>query len=198
MVQQLDFTKLPTDAAFTSRSMWATLPQPLEARLATLPHTLERLQAAVMFAEQSARQSEPRRAAAFLRAALAEFRSMEDMQEVDKPSSTCLDLINLNDPLLHLLKLLRDLNIHEKTVKTIPHSVPASFDNQSFSLNVFVISNLRPTDFAALKNRRHYSSSDLQAMITWFEKAQLHWGAGYIVRLGAESLGEAICKHYGH
>jgi len=102
----------------------------------------------------------------------------------------------MKNPLLHLLELIRHLNVHVKTVRAIPHSVFATWDNHTIDLDVFVISNLDAVDRAALRNGKHYTSSDLQMAVTWFQESQLHWGAGHIVRVGIESFAHALCAHY--
>lgn len=177
--------------------MIITLPESLEARLTALPQVYERVLSAVMFAELSSKQNEQWRASAFLRAALADYCSIEEMQKLDKPSSTHLKFANLNNPLLHLLKLMRHLSIHVKAVQSVEHSVPVTYADHAFDLNVVAISNLNAMDLIALNNGKHYNQNDIEKAVAWFHEAQLHWGAGYIVRIGTESLATLICSHYG-
>lgn len=196
-IYSLDFSLLPDISFFEHRSVLIMLPDNLEARLAVLSQTLERVQGAVMFAEQSTKQSEPWRSAAFLRAALADYCSIEEMQKADSStSSSYLRLEDMKNPLLHLLELIRHLNVHVKTVQAAPHRVSATWGDQKTDLDVFVIANLNANDLAALKNGKHYALDDLQKAVTWFQEAQLHWGAGYLVRVGAESFAHELCMHY--
>lgn len=76
-----------------------------------------------MFAAHASKQSEPWRAAAFLRAALAEFCSIEEMQELDRGKGPHFAVTASPNPLLHLLKLMRHMNIHVKSVEVKPQKI---------------------------------------------------------------------------
>jgi hypothetical protein len=196
MVIALDFAEIPSDSIFESRSIFVTLPKDLEARLSALPQVLERVQGAVMFAEQSTKQSDPVRSAAYLRAALADFCSIEEMQAIDRPSSTPLRLAAMKNPLLHLLELMRHLNIHVKAVQAAPRTVDATLGEHTFSLETYVVSNLDANDLAALRNGKRYALPDLQKMVAWFNESQNYWGSGYVVRVGVEAFAQALCTHH--
>ena len=108
----LDFSLFASDTKFPEFS------EELSLRLKAMPETLERANSAVMFAQQAERQSESWASAAFLRAALADLCSMEEMQKTDRPtsSSSWVKIENGDNPFLHFLVLLRHLNIHVKTI----------------------------------------------------------------------------------
>jgi hypothetical protein len=80
---------------------------------------------------------------------------------------------------------------------TIAREVPANFAGHEFDLKVCVISNLTVSDLQALKNGKYYSSAELKQMIDWFQATQLHWGAGYLLRIGAESFATEVATHHG-
>lgn len=197
MVRILDFSTLPGDAAFEKRSILIGPPKDLIARLSSMPQTLERVESAIMFAAQSSMQSEPWRAAAFLRASLADYCSIEEMQKLDRPAHARFKLAASPNPLLHLLELLRHLNVHVKTVETVAHSINVQFKDQTSDMNVYVISNLDPTDLAALRNGKHYNIADIGRSVGWFTVRQTEWGAGDLVSMGTELLAGAICTHFG-
>jgi len=197
MTISLNFATLPSEQFFTARSILIGLPEPLESRLMSLPLTLDRVRSAIMFAELSAKQIETWRASAYLRAALAEFCSIEDVQKVDKPGADHLTLRNSDNPLLHLLTLARHLSIHVKSVKTSRQKVSTSFDNQSFDLDVYIMSDLNAVDLSKLRNGKSYALTDLHKTVEWFSAAQLHWGAGYLIRIGVETFANKLCDHYG-
>lgn len=100
MTHPLDFSTLPSDDSFGARSMLIGLANDVEARLLSMPQTLERIQSAIMFAGHATKQSEPWRAAAFLRAALAEYCVIEEVQRADKPNSKHFKLSTTTNPLL--------------------------------------------------------------------------------------------------
>lgn len=197
MKHQLQFSQLPPDSAFVTRPILIGLPKDLSARMAPLPQALERAESAVMFAGQSVKQSEPWRAAAFLRAALADYCAMEDVQTMDRPGTEALKIRATVSPLLHLLGLLRHLNIHVKTVHAERHTVSATIDTHTFDLQVFVVTNLDASDLAALKNGKHYNLADLQQSVSWFNSKQNHWGAGDLISIGAQLFARQICQHHG-
>lgn len=176
MKTTLDFSLLPDDSAFEKRSMLIGLPVDLRARLQPLLQTLERADSAVMFAAHAGKQSEPWRAAAYLRAGLADYCAMEEVQSIDAPSTVALKISASLNPVLHLLELLRHLNIHVKTVTTREHKISAELEGQEFEMSTYVVTNLDAEDLAALRNGRRYSLADLQRMVEWFALKQDHWG----------------------
>lgn len=192
----LNFSLLPNEQFFTARSLLIGLPKPLESRISALPLTLDRAQSAVMFAAHSGKQSEEWRAAAYLRAALAEFCSMEEVQKTDKPSAVHFKFEHSAHPLLHLLDLTRHLNIHIKSVGARRHTVPVSLEDQEFDLTVYIMIDLNAADLAQLRDGKRYAPKDLHQMVTWFSNAQLHWGAGDLVRIGVEAFAQELCDHY--
>lgn len=194
---QLQFSQCPPDSAFDTRSILIGLPKHLSARMALLPLTLERAESAAMFAGQSAKQSEPWRAAAFLRAALADYCAMEEIQTMDRPTTKALKISATANPLLHILELLRHLSIHVKTMHARQHTVAATIDVHTVDLQVFVITNLEASDLAALRNGKHYDLADLQKTVTWFNSRQNHWGAGDLISIGTQLLAQQICQHHG-
>jgi hypothetical protein len=123
MKYKLDFSLLPGDDDFARRSMVIGLPKELHARLALLPQTLERAESTVMFSSHSIKQSETWRAAAFLRAALADYCALEEVHKVDRPEAAPFKITNSQNPLLHLLELLRHQNIHVKTIAVKAHAI---------------------------------------------------------------------------
>lgn len=192
----LDFLTLPIDEAFEARSILIGPPADLKIRLGSMPQTLERIQSAQMFAAQSTKEETVWRSAAFLRAALADYSSIFEMQTADSPTTVAFKLQNTMNPLLHLLDLMRHQNIHVKTVTTMPHTVDAQWDNQEFEMKVSVISNLSVSDLAALRNGRKYALADLVRVVDWFTMHQNIWGAGDLITLGTNILAKDICSHF--
>lgn len=193
----MDFALLPNDDFFAARPLLASIDKSLECRLNPLPSVLERVRGAVMFSETATKAGDDWPAAAYLRAGLADLVSIEEVQRLDRPTRAPLKVRNCANPLVHLLALVRHLNIHVKSVVAIARQVPAKFDGHEFDLKVCVISNLSVSDLQALKNGAYYSSAELQQMTDWFQAAQLHWGAGYLLRIGAESFATEVATHHG-
>lgn len=196
MTYKLDFSLLPDDSAFESRPLLIGLKAELRSRLSAAPQTLERIESALMFSGQATKQSEPWRAAAFFRAALAEYCAIEEMQTVDMLGSKPFELSTSSHPLFHLLKLLRHLNIHVKTSQTKSHPVEFAVEDHRFEMNVYVITDLEATDLGMLQNGRKYSRADLDRAVRWFTSRQEHWGAGDLITMGINCLAEELCSHY--
>ena len=89
------------------------------------------------------------------------------------------------------------MNIYVKSAITVAREVPANFDGHAFDLKICVISNLTLSELQSLRNGKYYSSAELQQMTDWFQAAQLHWGAGYLLRIGAESFATEVAAHHG-
>jgi hypothetical protein len=193
----LNFDELPNIHFFDRRSMLITLDKDLERKLPAQPEVFERVRSAVMFAEQSGKQDDLWRSAAFLRAALAEFGSIDEVQPAKKWTPEGFDLGKTSNPLPHLLSLMRHLNIHVKAIQGEPHKVEFTIGEHAGEHEVFIVSNLDAADLAVLNNGKLYQRSDLQMVVAWFEEAQRHWGAGYLIRVGVEIYARALCEHYG-
>ncbi len=197
MIISLNFNSLPSEQFFADRPILIDLSVPIANRMISLPMTLDRTRSAVMFAELSAKHAEPWQAAAYLRAALSEFCSMGEIQKFDKPGAVHFELRSSDNPLLHLLALARHLNIHVKSVKAKRETVSASLDNRPFDLDVFIMTDFNADDLSRLYNGKHYLLTDLQQVVTWFSASQMHWGAGYLIRIGVEIFANKLCDHYG-
>jgi hypothetical protein len=198
-IRQLDFELLPSEESVNSRTIWKVLSKEVEALLEKYPETLDRARGAVLFAEKANGHEESWRDAAYLRGALGEFRSMDEALERDL---TAIDLkkshklIDSKNPLLHLMKILRDLNFHVKVLQTVKETRNATWDNHSFNLSIAIITGLSAKDLLSTDNAKHYTKSDLDLMVHWFNKAQMQWGAGHIVRLSVEYYARELAVIY--
>ena len=196
MTYAIDFSTLPDDAAFERRSILIGPPDDLKIRLGSMPQTLERIESAIMFAALASKQGEPWRAAAFLRAALTEFCSIEEMHKLDRGKGVGFAVTASPNPLLHLLVLMRHMNIHVKSVKVTPHKIGIIFDGIEGDLDSYVVSNLDAGDLASLWNGKHYDVSDLRRCVTWFNLRQTVWGAGDLIRMGTIIFAVQICTKF--
>lgn len=196
MTYELDFLTLPDDAAFERRSVLIGPTKELKDCLSSMPHTLERVESAIMFAAQSSKQTAPWRAAAFLRAALADFSSIKEMQGVDQGDGPHFAIASSSNPLLHLLELMRHMNIHVKSVQVEPHKVPINYKGVEDDMDVYVVSNLQTCDLTSLKNGRHYNRTDLKRCVAWFNSRQTEWGAGDLIIMGTILFAEKICTQF--
>jgi hypothetical protein len=198
MMRVLDFSLLEDESSTPDYA------DELISRLDPMPETVARARSAAMFALQAEKQAEPWLAAAFIRAALAELCSMEEMQSVDRPGAMQLKIADQRNPLLHLLVLLRHLNIHVKaTGVTSQHSsilldgLPICLNGQPLMWSVLVVTELLSSDLAALNNGRHYSGTDLDQCVAWFEGRQNSCGVGKLIAQGVAVFAMQLCGQHG-
>lgn len=198
MIRVLDFSLLADESSTPNYS------DDLISRLEPMPETIARARSAAMFAQQAEKQPTPWLAAAFVRAALAELHSMEEMQGIDRPGAKTVKIADQRNPLLHVLILLRHLNIHVKAVSVTSESSPIlldglqiCFDGQSLMWSVLVVTDLSSGDLAALNNGKHYSAKDLDQCVAWFERHQQSCGVGGLIAQGVAALTVQLCNQHG-
>ena len=162
-----------------------------------MPRTLERIESAIMFAKQCSKESEPWRAAAYLRAALAEYCSIEEIQKLDQVGAKHFRVGDSKNPLIHLLKLLRHLNIHVKSNVAAKHSINVSLGDQIFDMDVYVISDINVMELTKLRNGIFYTQADLERCVDWFNQHQSLWGAGDLIDIGTSMFAIELAEHYG-
>lgn len=124
---------------------------------------------------------------AYLRAALAEFITIEELLKVNYPNNAdieCYSLIKSENPIFHFLKILRNYNIHLSNSSLGGINFRAYSPRKPemiFELNSSIIDNLHVEEFKKLnaykdKKRRLYSEQDILKMISYFDKEQSSFG----------------------
>jgi hypothetical protein len=145
---------------------------------------------------------------AHLRASLAEFVSMEDALDRDaRAVSVGLPLLrgsDGSDPLLHVIRELRNFEIHLYSSRLSSHEVTAVMcgsypDDWSRTVTkpAWCIQDLTPSDFAKLRNARRYDPADVVRLLAWFNTAQRVWGVQDLVRLAIVRYCRLIMGYYG-
>lgn len=199
--RKLNFDLAPTD--FHRRPSTYNLPFIFEAPLSILPETVNRASIAVKFcwfatvspddllhcgdAEKCRALRE-----GFLRAALAEFVSMEDALGRDLQRAGIKETFRIyesENPHLHIVRELRNLEVHLRStelkaeLRTYTYAdrdmkpVPGS----NHESRIWTSDLLRPEDLMRLNNAKYYSRADLDRMCEWFNEAQLSWGLPDVV-----------------
>jgi hypothetical protein len=171
MTYALDFTLLPD---VDRMSIFNLLDLSIEEEMRSigiLKETLNRARAAAFFLAASGPSS---RATSFggdghwvnealLRAGLAEFSSIDgtlarDLRSANDPREP-LKIKDSRNPLIHLLELLRNTNIHSQI---------SEFHRKG------------------RRNRHLYKHQQLSDLVDWFNRQQSIFGAGHLLRLGVE------------
>lgn len=192
----LDLTRFPPPACFDSRPSVYTLDDGIASRLVRLPAVRDRLQSSIYFAETAAKLQPEWAASAHLRAALAEFVSMGEVQTLDIPSAANFETKHSLNPLVQLMTLLRHFNIHTGTLNLQSHSVSAQWAGTNRQVQTAIVRDLTLASLAAVRDTKHFLPDDLKVMLDWFHVAQCHWGAGYVFRIGAEAFASELADHH--
>jgi hypothetical protein len=136
----------------------------------------------------------------FLRAALAEFASMEDAAIFDANAlsqSTPPRMREGPDPRIHVTRLLRHANIHLSASPLSSASRDAIWNGpsgtQEFVYDLLVAKGLE-TSIRSTRDARMYEPTQLDAMIAWIVAEQDEWGIGHVVLRSAELYASAVLE----
>lgn len=179
-----------------------SLPKEIEQALQTLPSTTIRLTAALHFSLGIAHKMDDesaayRRREAYMRAALAEFVSVEDVLEWEHPNDPYRIWLSSN-PLLHIMRELRNLNIHLPTsqLSTRTISVRWGDNGDPFDMPIYVIEDLTADKFSQLKNARFYTPEQITQLIDWFNAFHAEWGIMDAIHQAVCYLATALIERY--
>jgi hypothetical protein len=210
----LDFTILPD---LSESSAVLALDPDIQQALRAFHQTYDRAWGAMHFCYNIAgtegtlratKENFVRAREAHLRASLAEFASMEDALERDAHAAgTSLPLLrmrDLSDPLLHIIRELRNFEIHLHSSRLSSHDITAVMSgsyprewSETVTKPAWCIQDLTPGDFANLRNARRYVPADVVHMLAWFNAAQKTWGIQELVRLAIIRYCRVIMGYYG-
>jgi hypothetical protein len=208
---QLDFNLLPK---LESAPFFISLDSKLQSSIAKLPETAARSDAALRFCwyvsqgNQQLHAEEPRATRlreAFLRACLTEYRAMDEVLPRDLAAlciqASPLKINQLKNPLLHLMKELRNFEIHLATSSLLSAeiNVVAKWQDKEIEhkSSIWVTDPLTVTKFKQLKNSRYYLDADITAMVNWFNQAQQEWGVHHLAFLAIKMYCEELVNFYG-
>lgn len=186
-------------------SVFIRLDDDLEDKLKESPifeETYERSQASLMFIFNANGEHDLWRNSAYLRAGLNEFYSIEDAARRDfkknnigiKPPK----ISDSNNPLIHVMYMLRHVNVHAEISKTNIHETsvistlgdePREFDWKSVILAKPILKQILRLKEAS----KHYNHFDLEKATTWIDENQITFGIGEIFRRG---LSAYCCELY--
>ena len=125
---------------------------------------------------------------AHLRASLAEFVSIDDALKLKYPSlSEEFSIVQSRNPLFHIMKLLRDYNIHLGVTSLSEFKITAALESKpkaAHDINTLIINNLEVDSLKALKNAKHYSDSELTYLVNNFNTQQLRFGVADLIMKG--------------
>jgi hypothetical protein len=143
--------------------------------------------------ESSLRQRE-----GYMRAALGELVSVEDSLKWECPDNP-FELWWSSNPLLHMLRELRNLNVHLKPSDLVPQEIVVRLgapESKDFSINIYHLSSLTPEAFSKLRNATRYTPEQISALVDWFNEFHKHWGIGDAIHQGIVALSRLLVGRY--
>ena len=195
-IRTLDFATLPD---LNGMDIFIRLDGELETELKEnniFQEVYERSQAALMFVCQANKGNEPWRNAAYLRAGLNEFYSLEDAARRDckinrlhgKPAM----IRESNNPLVHLMYLLRHINVHAQISNTRVHntSVISNLGESPEEIEWKAVILDKPTLEQVLhckEAKKHYYPVELKRATKWVDENQYIFGIGEVFRRGVSA-----------
>jgi len=178
-----EFTHLDFENYIKIERGYAIIPSPDE-KYKTLPDIYARLCSVIYFAccigEKSDRAciSNSARNEALIRAALSEFIALDDFIYKTYGRRLWFNDHTNTDPIFHMLKLLRNYNIHisSSVIDSEPMQVRWLYEPEKIlTMDKYFISNLNLESLARLDNAKKYLSQ-LPMMIDAFEEQQHMFG----------------------
>lgn len=207
-MNKLDFGQLPV--LKNKRSWLCNLGADRTNSLSPFKNVLERAECALSFTAQFHSENNEIAKRGLLRAAISEFVSIEEVVKIDLDinniSLSPLLIIKTENPLLHIVKQLRNYNIHigssvidytEETKRTF--GTNEQFANKTgyeYTDNEAIITNLDITEFNKLKDSKHYYMQDKINAIKWFNQNQIKWGVDHLIYLATLNYCDRIITYY--
>lgn len=194
--------------------VFVSLNEKVENKLPTFPQTYSRAECAMRFCwfisggEDTLFHGDldrrNRLREGFLRAALAEFVSMEEslVRDLDNIDSTkpAIKINNSSNPLLHILRELRNLEIHLNSSTLSAEQRDFMWkpfgEERNITTNVWYIDNLQLSDFLKLRNAKNYSLVELEVCVNHFLVEQKKWGIIEMIIRGVNSYSEEIIDEF--
>lgn len=203
MSHTLDFRLLPS-VSYGRASM--RLDDDVAARVASLTRLSERASNAVRFAYWAGGTSDVLRCPGSevqqlregcFRAALTEFTSMEEVQVLDYKDRNIarmpLKLNETSNPLLHLFRELRNLEVHlrHSELRSVQKDVLWGHRDRPDEatkgiMEIWILDGVTPQSFGMLWNAKHYTPNQIDQMISWLNATQEQWGIQEVFLLAVE------------
>jgi hypothetical protein len=189
-VRKLDLAKL---VEFPPPGAFMRIDPAVEALLTGKGQICERVEACVQFCWHLAYEGadrEPDKCRKYLCAALAEYASIDEAARIDL--GTAAKMIELDDPRIHVVRLLRHSNVHLSVSRLETLDKPARWNGpngrEDFIFKVYFIPDLAE-GIMSTREAKKYDPYDLSAMTDWLAKEQLNWGIqNVIIRAAGQYL----------
>src|ERR1041385_3698460 len=196
-VYALDFGLLPRLGSYR---VFLSLGDEIERALAKLPDTLARANGACHHCHGVGGDGAIEAKESALRSALADFVSMEDSwgRDLTKAGMVAapIKVIVSQNPLLHITRELRNLEIHLQTSRLKPLEKEVTYAGDNRRIDIWVVGDIAESDFMKLRNANRYKRDDVVKMIDWFNWAQKQWGIDQLIYRAVVEYCRMIIKTY--
>jgi hypothetical protein len=190
---ELDLENLPS---VDGMDMFIRLDQSVESKFeqfAFLRETHDRAQSALMFFFQTKGDEARWRNDARLRAGLNEFYSIEDAAQRDfrlaGKNSTPPRIAESKSPVVHLMYILRHINVHTRPTPTRVQSIAVMSEwggtAHEYSYGAVMLDAITVEDLERVREvRNYYSNEDLEHALEWLLEKQQIFGVSEVFRAG--------------
>lgn len=129
---------------------------------------------------------------AYIRAGLNEFFCMEEALSRDLKklpiNITTINITNSRNPLLHYMRLLRNVNIHLIPMKTNKKEIAVTStlggESHEYTYHAAVLDKIKISDLSNSHSFKKYNIQDITAIINWTYENQFIFGVSEILRRG--------------
>jgi len=206
MKYSLDFSLLPE---LNSTGILTTLDADIEAmfvRIGVFPETLNRARGALMlFSKTFGAHDESWRDEAYIRAGLNEFYSIEQVlkreHKIANLPGSSLEIYNSLNPLLHLMRLMRHLDVHTESFPVIGYDtkVTVHFNDppQEWTYRTAIIKDLSADRLRKIRDvKQKYDDAKLDRVVEWFLEKQKVFGVCEVFMKGTEAYCLQLISRY--
>lgn len=181
---QIDFSLLPP---LECGSMFAALNPELDRKLQKYPATYDRARGSLTFSARmcnvpdSSDGTDVKLREAYCRASMGEFVSMEESIKYDDPNGEHHKIVKSRNPLLHMMKQLRNLQFHILSKSLDNHEQDVVWAGQQSTMRFWYVADIQIDEFNRLNDADRYSDEDKEQMISWFNQSQREWGVNQLI-----------------
>lgn len=201
---QLNFSLLPS---IEYRSILKGLDSDVDMRLQQLglAETLNRARGAAMLFDEVRGSGEPWRNEAYIRGGLCEFGSIEEALARDVkmrlPGLEVHGIGRSENPLLHFMSLLRNVNLHAVSFSTTQHHADVLYLIEEpplqRTITVSILTDLTPESLLRKREaKKRYSWQDMATMVTWFNERQKIFGVSHLLTEGVKAYCAEVLDLY--
>ncbi len=127
----------------------------------------------------------------YFRAALAELVRVED---ITKALRCPFILKDTSDPLLHVMKLLRNYQVHIGDSAIAAGSIAVLYEGVGVSYESFIVDNLSACGLRELDSAKNYSNEQLDELVSLFDVHQRKFGVVQLLYNTCLHIGGLLAK----